>query len=57
MQNKHQDKNQDDYENYLKYLGLADRSDRERYIDVVLKGTKIRLWFNKIKIKISRKLE
>lgn len=31
MQNKHQDKNQDDYENYLKYLGLADRSDREIY--------------------------
>ncbi len=41
MQNKHQDKNQDDYENYLKYLELADRSDREIYQVIVRIGTRM----------------
>lgn len=47
--------NEEAYENFLNFLGLSNKPDKDRYIDVVLKGNQIRIWMAKIKINIFLK--
>ena len=46
--------NQKAYDEFLRFLNLTDKDNKNRYIDVIIKDRKIRIWINKIRITIKK---
>lgn len=47
--------NSNDYNNFLKFLGISDiKNDYDRKIDVEVEGQKISIWFKKMHIDITK---
>lgn len=44
------------FQNFLKLLGLSDKADPERFLDIKFRDKDIRIWFKKLRISINKSM-